>query len=91
MKKWISLYPVQDKKHISIKAFLTGDMVFFKDDWPWNEFERFVVSFSTIRLKDEVNFSVREFSETFYSPSVFRGHGYNALKGIFLLKKFTFK
>ena len=39
-----------------MKAFLTEDMVSFKEIWPGSEFERFVVLFSTIRLKDEVNF-----------------------------------
>ena len=45
-------------------------MVPFKEVWPWNEFERFVV-FSTIRLKDEVKFFIREFLEVFYFPSAF--------------------
>ena len=45
-------------------------MVSFKEVWPWNEFERFVV-FSTIRLKAEVNFFIREFLEVFYFPSDF--------------------
>ena len=35
-------------------------MVFLKKVWSWNEFERFAV-FSTIRLKDEVNFFIIEF------------------------------
>ena len=38
--------------------------------WPWNEFERFVL-FSTVRLKAEVNFFIREFLEDFYFPSDF--------------------
>ena len=45
-------------------------MVSFKEVWPWNEFERFVV-FSTIRLKGEVNFFIRQFLEVFYFPSAF--------------------
>ena len=45
-------------------------MVSFKEVGPWNEFERFVV-FSTIRLKAEVNFFIREFLEGFYFPSDF--------------------
>ena len=45
-------------------------MVSSKEVWPWNEFERFVV-FSTIRLKAEVNFFIREFFEVFYFPSDF--------------------
>ena len=43
-------------------------MVFFKEVWPGNEFERFVV-FSTIRLKAEINFFIRQFLEVFYFPS----------------------
>ena len=39
-------------------------MVFLKEVWPRNKFERFAV-FSTIRLKGEVNFYIREF---FYFP-----------------------
>ena len=69
-------------KYISIRAFLkpisktftsdfsTENMVSFKEVWPWNEFERFVV-FSTIRLKGEVNFFIRQFLEVFYFPSAF--------------------
>ena len=38
----------------------------------WNEFEEFFV-FSTIRLKAEVNFFVRDFLEFFYFPSNFIG------------------
>ena len=45
-------------------------MASFKEVWPWNEFERFVV-FSTIRLKGEVNFFIRQFLEVFYFPSAF--------------------
>ena len=45
-------------------------MVSFKEVWSWNEFERFVV-FSTIRLKGEVNFFIRQFLEVFYFPSAF--------------------
>ena len=41
-------------------------MVPFKEVWPWNEFEKFVV-FNTIRLKAEVNVFIREF----YFPSDF--------------------
>ena len=69
-------------KYISIRAFFkpisktftqdfsTENMVSFKEVWPWNEFERFVV-FSTIRLKGEVNFFIRQFLEVFYFPSAF--------------------
>ena len=39
-------------------------MVFLKEVWPRSEFERFVV-FSTIRLKGEVNFFIREFWKSF--------------------------
>ena len=45
-------------------------MVSFKEVWSWNEFERFVV-FSTIKLKDEMNFFVRKLLEVFYFSSVF--------------------
>ena len=38
-------------------------MVPFKEVWPWNEFEKFVVLFSTIRLKGEVSFFIRKFLE----------------------------
>ena len=43
-------------------------MVSFNEVGPWNEFERFVV-LSTTRLKDDVNFFIREFLEVFYLPS----------------------
>ena len=43
-------------------------MVPFKEVWPWNEFEGIAVLFSSIRLKGEVNFFIREFLEVFYSP-----------------------
>ena len=42
---------IPDRTYISIKAFLTDNMVSFKEVCPWNEFERFFVLFSTIRLK----------------------------------------
>ena len=45
-------------------------MVPFREVWPWNEFESFDV-FSTIRLKAEVTFFIREFLEVFYFPSDF--------------------
>ena len=45
-------------------------MVSFKEVWPWNEFEKFVV-FSTIRLRAEVNLFIREFLGVFYFPSDF--------------------
>ena len=44
----------------------------------------------TIRLKGEVNFFIIEFLEDFYFPSAFI-EGYSALKGIFLLRSFSFK
>ena len=50
-------------------------MVFFKEVWPWNEFEMFFVLFSTIRLKDEVNFLIREFLEVFFFPGTLRDIG----------------
>ena len=45
-------------------------MVSIKDFRRRNEFEMFVVS-STIRLKDEADFFIREFLEVFYFPSDF--------------------
>ena len=42
-------------------------MMSFKEVWSWNEFEKFFI-FSTITLKDEVNFLIREFLGVFYSP-----------------------
>ena len=70
------------RKYTSIRAFLepiskrfnpdlrNEYMMSLKGVWPWNEFKRFVV-FSTIRLKDEVNFFIRDFLGDFYFPSVF--------------------
>ena len=49
---------------------MTENLASFKDVWPWNEFERFVV-FSTIRLEAEENFFIREFLEGFYFPCDF--------------------
>ena len=37
----------------------------FKDFSARNEFERFFVSFSAVRLKGEVNFFIRQFLEVF--------------------------
>ena len=48
----------------------TENLVSFKNVWPCNKFERFVV-FSTIRLKGEINFFIREVLKVFYFPSVF--------------------
>ena len=47
-------------------------MIYFKEIWPWNEFERFA-KFSIIRLKlkADVNFFIRKFLEVFYFPSNF--------------------
>ena len=45
-------------------------MVFSKEVWPWNEFESLGV-FSTVTLKGEVNFFIRECFEVFYFPSDF--------------------
>ena len=39
-------------------------MVYLKEVWLWNEFERFV-AVSTIRLKGEVNFFIRECWKSF--------------------------
>ena len=71
---------IPDRKYIFIKAFLCENMVSFKDFSQWNEFERFIVLFSTIRLKGEVKFFIsRGFLEVFYLPSTFIGIGYSAL------------
>ena len=61
------------RKYINIKAFLIENMVSFKKVWSWNEFGRFVVLFSTIRLSGEVNSFIIEFLEVFYFPSAFIG------------------
>ena len=45
-------------------------MVFFKEVWPSKQFESFAV-FSTVRLRGEVNFFIRQFLEVFYFPSAF--------------------
>ena len=78
-----------ETENISIKAFLTENMVSFKEVWPWNKFERFVVLFSNIRFKGEVNFFIKGFLKAFYFPSAFIG--YSALKDIFPLRSFSFK
>ena len=62
-----------DSKYISIQAFLTENLVSFKAVWPWSEFERFFLLFSTIRLKSEENFFIRELLEFVYFPSAFIG------------------
>ena len=68
--------------YISIRVFLkpiiksftpdfrTENMVSFKEVWPRNEYEKFVL-FSTIRLKGEINFFIRKILEVFYFPSAF--------------------
>ena len=43
-------------------------MISFKNVWPWNKFERYVV-FSEVNK--EVNFFIREFLEFSYFPSAF--------------------
>ena len=45
-------------------------MIFLKEFWPWSEFERFRI-FSTIELKGEVKFLIRELLEVCYFPSDF--------------------
>ena len=42
----------------------------FKEVWSWNEIESFVI-FSTIRMKGEVNFFIREILKVFYFRSAF--------------------
>ena len=76
-EKWICLYQINNT-YLSVRVFLkpfikffspdirTENMVSFKEVWLWNEFERFVV-FSTVRLKGEVNFFIREFLEVLHS------------------------
>ena len=63
---------IPDRKYISIKYFLTENMMSFKEVQPWKEFERFVALSNTIRLKGEINFLIREFLEVFYLPSANR-------------------
>ena len=55
-------------------------MVSFKDVWPRNEFERFVV-FSTTKLKTEGNFFIKEVLEVFYFLIEFIIVGENFQKG----------
>ena len=55
-------------------------MVLTKEVWPWNEFKSFDV-FSTIRLKVEVNFFIREFLQVFYFPIDFIVVAENFYKG----------
>ena len=62
-----------DRKYIPIEAFLTENMVYFKEVWPWNEFERLAVLFSISRLKGEINLFIRDFLKVFYFPCVFLG------------------
>ena len=71
---------IPDKKYISIREFFkpiskkfkpdfeTENMAYFKEVWPWNEFERFAI-FSTIKLKGEVNFFIREFLLSYFTLS----------------------
>ena len=44
-------------------------MASFKKIWAWNEFDSLFVSFSTVRLKSEVNFFIREFLKILYFPN----------------------
>ena len=53
------------RKFIYLSEHFLNQLVKFL---PWNNFEWFVV-YSTIRLKGEVNFFIREFLEAFYFPS----------------------
>ena len=67
-----NVYPAGDCLNQSIKSFTpdyTNEMS-FKEFWSGNEFEWFVI-FSNIRVKDEVNFFIRELLEIFYFPSSF--------------------
>ena len=71
---------IPDKKYISIREFFkpiskkfkpdfeTENMAYFKEVWRWNEFERFAI-FSTIKLKGEVNFFIREFLLSYFTLS----------------------
>ena len=52
--------------YCGVRKYPSENMVSFKKVWS----EKFVV-FSTIKLKGEVNFFVREFLEDFYFPSAF--------------------
>ena len=60
---------IPDKKYIFIKTFLAENIVYFKEVWPWNEFEKFFILFSTVRLKSEIKLIIWEFLEVFYFPS----------------------
>ena len=74
-RKWISLCKIENIQ-LSIRAFLkpvskrftpyikTDNNVYLNEVWSWNKFERYVVV-STIRLKGEVNFFIREFWKSF--------------------------
>ena len=57
-------------------------MISFKEVWPWNKFERYVV-LNTARLKAELNFFFREILEVFYFPSDFFVIAENFFKWIF--------
>ena len=63
---------IQDKTYIPIKYFFTENMVSFKEVRARNEFERFFISFSTVRRECEVNIFIKEFLEDFYFPSAFK-------------------
>ena len=63
---------IQDKTYIPIKSFFTENMVSFRDVWGRNEFEIFLVSFSTVRMECEVNIFIKEFLEDFSFPSAFK-------------------
>ena len=85
-ENWISLYRTKNvyPSKLSYLRICCPSRTFGQ----WNEFERFVVLFSTIRLKGEVNFCTsRSFLKVFYLPSAFIGIG--SYSGIFHLKSFS--
>ena len=63
---------IQDKTYIPIKSFFTDNMVSFNEVRAQNEFERFFVSFSTVRMECELNIFIKEFLEDFYFPRGFK-------------------
>ena len=73
-EKWTSLYEIENTELFlkTISKSFTPDIKSenvesLKEVWPRNEFESFVI-FSTIRLKSEINFFIREFMEVFHFP-----------------------
>ena len=66
-KKWITVYQTERLYPWKLSWLRR------KEVCAWNEFEKLFVSFSTVLLKCEVKFFIREFLEVFYFPSAFIG------------------